>query len=116
MFVWELKLGYNLHLACLYLLVAVHCGTVSFYYLHPDVYVCMIVFDRKWSEPSTEIAHSSFCRRFGTVWFITQGLKPIDYRRRLYSYTLNIVIIVFHICDQLCRYSVFVKYGAYEYV
>ena len=55
MFIWELKLGYKLHLACLRLLVALHCGIICFYYLHPDVlYV--------WSEPSTETAHFSFCR------------------------------------------------------
>jgi NADH:ubiquinone oxidoreductase subunit 5 (subunit L)/multisubunit Na+/H+ antiporter MnhA subunit len=53
--------------------------------------------------------------------FSAKGLKPIDYRRRFYSYTLIIIIIIvvvvlFHICDQLCRDSVFVKHGAYEYV
>jgi hypothetical protein len=65
---------------------------------------------------------------FVTVWFITlctyflsTGTQTNDCRRRLYSYTLNsiiiiIIIILFHICDHLCRYSVFIKYGAYVYV
>ena len=44
-------------------------------------------------------------------------IKPIYYLRRLYSYTLNsIIIVLFNICYQLSRDSVFLKYGAYECV